>query len=108
GIHFDPIIYQENFISDYTDLIANLCEHLKMDQLNYISLGVVRFSKDVYSDIQRNYPESQLLIQEFVNSVDGKIKYKRPHRLWMLEQIKRLCMTAGVAEKKIYFCMEND
>ena len=81
-----------------------------MDQsnLNYVSLGVVRFSKDVYHDLKQNYPKSQLLVQEFSSSKDGKIKYKKPHRLWMLERIKEICIQAGIEEKKIYFCMEND
>lgn len=108
GLHFDPIIYSDTFIEDMSQLINMLFSHVTPQQINYISLGVVRFTKDVYHQVQQNYPKSSLLASEFSKSFDQKIRYPRPMRLWMLHKVKDMLMQAGMQEDKIYLCMEED
>lgn len=107
GIHFDPIIHDEQFIESYDELIDQLTEVLPAISFEYISLGVVRFTKEVFQKVQKNYPDSDLLAQEFVRSFDNKIRYSRPMRLWMMGKIKDQLIARGVDEKKIYLCMED-
>lgn len=107
GIHFDPIIYDDQFLDSYQDLIDQLIEILPASNIEYISLGVVRFTKEVFQKVQKNYPDSDLLAQEFVRSFDNKIRYSRPMRLWMMGKIKDQLIAKGVEEKKIYLCMEE-
>lgn len=108
GLHLDPIIYTDTFVEDMTELIELLFSNVSPDQISYISLGVVRFTKDVYHQVQQNYPESSLLASEFSKSFDQKIRYPRPMRLWMLHKVKDMLMKAGMGEEKIYLCMEED
>jgi spore photoproduct lyase len=108
GLHLDPIIYSDTFIEDTNELIDLLFSSVSPDQINYISLGVVRFTKDVYHQVQQNYPESSLLASEFSKSFDQKIRYPKPMRLWMLHKVKSMLIEAGMQEKKIYLCMEED
>ena len=107
GIHFDPIVYHENFETTYRHLVASLIEVLPAEKLEYISLGVVRFTRDVYAQVKKNYPDSELLSQEFVKSFDNKIRYNRPMRLWILKTVQNICMEYGISKDKIYLCMEN-
>ena len=107
GIHFDPIIYQEDFIKAYSELIGKLSVILPDKQLGYISIGVVRFTKDVYREVQRNYPQSKMLSQDFQKSFDGKVRYSRPMRMWMMNNIKEMCIKSGYQTEKIYLCMEE-
>ena len=107
GIHFDPIIYDEQFIESYEELIEQLLENISADKIRYISLGVVRFTKEVYQKVQKNYSETDLLAQEFVRSFDNKIRYNRPMRLWMLAKIKTQLTDRGVSNERIYLCMED-
>jgi len=76
--------------------------------LAYLSLGVVRFTKDVYREVERNYPDSLIHSTPMNKSFDGKVRYHRPMRMWMMNTIKDLSLKAGIEEKKIYLCMEND
>jgi spore photoproduct lyase len=108
GIHFDPIIYDDQFIESYADLIDQLLLAVDAESIRYISLGVVRFTKEVYQKVQKNYPDSDLLAQEFVRSFDNKIRYNRPMRLWMLAKIKQQLIDRGVEISKIYLCMEDE
>ncbi len=107
GIHFDPIIYDDKFIESYEDLADQLLEHIPAEKIRYISLGVVRFTKEVFQKVQRHYPDSDLLAQEFIRSFDNKIRYNRPMRLWILGKIKELLTERGVEPARIYLCMED-
>jgi spore photoproduct lyase len=108
GIHFDPVVYDENFKEKYTTLIDQLFEHLSPESLEYISVGVVRFTKDVYNQVLKNYPNSELLSSELIKSQDGKIRYNRPMRLWILSTIKEILLSRKVSDEKIYLCMEDE
>lgn len=107
GIHFDPIIYDDQFIESYEELADQLLQAIDATSIRYISLGVVRFTKEVYQKVQKNYPDSDLLAQEFVRSFDNKIRYSRPMRLWMLSKVKQQLIERGVEASKIYLCMEE-
>ncbi|MFA6236108.1 MAG: spore photoproduct lyase family protein [Bacteriovorax sp.] len=107
GIHFDPIIYDHQFIESYEELCDQLLQNIPAESIRYISLGVVRFTKEVFQKVQKNYPDSDLLAQEFVRSFDNKIRYSRPMRLWMLAKIKQQLVDRGVPTDRIYLCMED-
>lgn len=108
GIHLDPIVYSENIFKHYEQIIKELKEVLSEDQLGYVSIGVVRFTKPVYKEVEKNYPRSKLLAQDFVKSFDGKVRYNHPMRMWILNTVKEICLKNGIEEKKVYLCMEED
>lgn len=108
GLHFDPIIWTESMVEDYQELLEELAHSISWDQIDYLSLGVVRFTKDVYHQVKRNYPDSPFLKSEFITSFDGKVRYMKAQRAWILGTIKDLAQKAGLADEKIYLCMEND
>ncbi|MBN1654186.1 MAG: hypothetical protein JXA30_10450 [Deltaproteobacteria bacterium] len=107
AVHFDPIIYQRDIEHAYRALLKELLESISPSKLEYLSLGVVRFSRQVFQQIKANYPDSKLLAAEFVKGFDNKISYNRPTRLWLLNKIKTLCLEAGIDERRIYLCMES-
>ena len=106
AIHLDPIVDSPSLKRDYEELIDSVVLSLPLQQLAYLSLGVVRFTPSVYSQVQNNYPKSKILKQEFTKSRDGKIRYSRPHRNRVLESIKKICLRRNIPPKKIYLCME--
>jgi spore photoproduct lyase len=108
GLHFDPIIYSDDIYLRYQKLFEDILKVLPIQNLAYISLGVVRFTKDVYFEVERNYPDSGLLQESFIKSFDNKIRYKRPMRLKILEKMKSLLINVQIPEEKVYFCMEDE
>jgi spore photoproduct lyase len=106
AIHLDPIIYADNLIDQYKELIQDLEDCVGVKNLQYISLGVVRFTNDVYKQVQKNYPTSKIHANEFVKSFDGKVRYIKPQRLNIMKTIKALLLNTGIDEHKIYLCME--
>lgn len=106
AIHLDPIIHEDDFIETYRELFMTLKESLDLASIEYVSMGVVRFTSQVFHQVKKNYPESELLAAEFGSSFDGKVRYPRPFRLWILGKIKELALEVGFIEKQVYLCME--
>lgn len=105
--HFDPIIYQDKFKEQYEELLMSMKELKLTEALSYLSLGVVRFTKDVYREVERNYPNSPLHSTQMVKSFDNKVRYHHPMRMWMMNSVKELALTHGVKKEVIYLCMEE-
>lgn len=108
GVHFDPIINDDSLIDHYQKLIDQLFSVTSEKNISYLSLGVVRFTKEVFNQMEQNYPESPLLAEDFIKSFDNKIRYPRPQRLWLMGKIKNLLLTKGLDKDKIYLCMEQE
>ena len=107
AIHFDPIIYTDDVIEAYKELITSLNEVIPLQEIEYISLGVVRFTKDVYKQVKLNYPKSEYFYSELISSHDNKVKYPRPMRMWLMSKIKELLLEKGAINNTIYLCMEE-
>ncbi len=105
--HFDPIVYEDQFKERYQELLETMNELELTKALEYLSLGVVRFTKDVYREAERNYPDSVIHTGPMVKSFDGKVRYHRPLRMWMMNSIKELSIQNNVKPERIYLCMEE-
>ncbi|MCT4641114.1 MAG: hypothetical protein N4A33_02380 [Bacteriovoracaceae bacterium] len=106
GIHFDPIVYSDNFEQEYKEVISELSNQIELNKIQYFSIGVVRYTQDVYKEVQQNYPKSQISIGPYVKSFDGKIRYNRPMRNWIMNKIRQLLIDKGARNEVIYLCME--
>ncbi len=106
--HFDPIIYENNFKDHYRALLEEMQNLQLTSALEYLSLGVVRFTKDVYREVERNYPDSPLHSTPMVKSFDNKIRYNHPMRMWMMNTVKDQAIAHGVRPEALYLCMEED
>lgn len=108
GIHFDPVVFEDDFTSAYAELIESLNKVLPAENLEYLSLGVVRFTKDVYHQVKKNYPKSDLLASEFQKTPEGLVRYPKPLRMAMLHRLEALCYESGIQKEKVYLCMEDE
>lgn len=108
GVHFDPIIYDDKVVESYESLVSELTMAIDPQKLRYVSIGVVRFTKNVYHQVAKNYPDSDFLADDLVKSFDNKVRYNRPMRLWLLGKVKEILIQAGVREEVIYECMEEE
>lgn len=106
--HFDPITYQDTFKENYQELLTQMQELSLTEELSYLSLGVVRFTKDVYREVERNYPDSIIHASPMIKSFDNKVRYNHPMRMWIMNTVKELAINAGIKKEAIYLCMEEN
>ena len=119
GLHFDPMIYYDEWEQDYPELIANIFETIPSNRVAWISLGSLRFKPDMKQQIMANFPKQQITHAEMVTGNDGKMRYVKPLRLDMYEKvisaIKAACNTDTISPIQVpspntplfYFCMER-
>jgi spore photoproduct lyase len=106
GFHFDPVVFSEDVLHRYEELFDQLLSVCDSRQVQYISLGVVRFTEKVYRQVKMNYPESSLHSKEMKKSFDGKIRYPQILRMNLLQRLKNALVLKGIDPNLIYFCME--
>ena len=107
ALHLDPIIYTPNWENEYQQLIEQIYQVLSPQTIRYISLGIVRFPGDIYREVEKNYPESSLLLHEFGRNPDGKMGLIRPLRQKMLNTVQNQLLDQGQPRESLYFCMED-
>ncbi len=108
ALHLDPIIYSGEFEKDYRELAQAIKGSLaSFDSLAYVSLGVVRFTKEVFKEMRHNYPHSEILKEELKPSFDNKYRYVRPQRKFILNKVHQELQRANFPSEKLYFCMED-
>ena len=78
--------------SSYEQLLDDITEKIPAHYFEYISIGVVRFTKDVYRQVQLNYPKSDLLVGEFIKPEGGKVRYPGALRKAILNKIQKMCL----------------
>jgi spore photoproduct lyase len=69
-------------------------------------MGVARYTKDVFKEVEKNYPQSSILESPLYPSFNGMIRYARPLRSWMMGSIEENLLSYGIDKNKIYWCME--
>ncbi len=106
AVHFDPIIYDKDVLLKYERLIKSLASLFELRRISYFSLGVVRFTKEVYFQVKKNYPKSEIFSS--ILSYDKKhfIRYPKMMRLSLMKSIKTLLLEYGAREESLYLCME--
>ena len=106
GLHFDPLIDFPGWEEGYREIAALIFDHLREEDIIWISIGAFRFMPQVRDELRRNHPRSNLTSGEFICGLDGKQRYfsGRRRRLYrhLVEELRR--HAPGVF---IYFCMED-
>ncbi len=107
GFHFDPLVLYEGCQEEYRSVIRELFSLVDAENIVWISLGSFRFMPPLKPLIQKRFPKSRIVYEEFVRGLDGKMRYFQPLRIdlyrkifgWIKELAPRVL---------VYLCMESD
>lgn len=106
GFHFDPIIWYPEWREGYRETVRKIFRRIPAEQIVWISLGALRFPREMDRIIRERHSESRLLLAELFPGKDGKFRYFRPLREQMFREMVR--WIRGESEKvQIYLCMES-
>jgi spore photoproduct lyase len=107
AFHFDPLILYDGCEEDYTRVIENLYSHISADSVVWISLGTLRFPPSIKTVIQKRFPDSKIIYEEFIKGPDGKMRYFKPLRIKLYRKIIA-CIRDHAPDTVVYLCMEDD
>jgi spore photoproduct lyase len=106
-LHFDPVIHFPGWREGYARTVEMIFDHLRPENIAYVSMGSFRHMPDLKRCISENFPESSYIYGEFVTGLDGKQRLLRPMRV---EQLRFLAdkLRNGGLDRQLYMCMESD
>lgn len=108
AFHFDPIIDHPGWEEGYRETIDRLFETVPASAIAWISLGALRFIPSLKEIGILRFPSTKIYCHEFIQGLDGKSRYFRPHRVALYKVIYDLLKQRAAASTCIYFCMESD
>jgi len=107
AFHFDPLVIYDGCVEDYTRVIENLYSRISADNIVWISLGTLRFPPSIKTVIQKRFPASKIIYEEFIKGPDGKMRYFKPLRIQLYRKIIA-CIRDHAPDAVVYLCMEDD
>lgn len=107
GICLDPIIRCEDWHNNYKEMLDMLFDSLDVTKIKFVSLGGFRFLPSLANVIRERNPQSNLLLDEFVQCVDGKRRYFRPLRVEIYKELCKIIRNIGNGTK-VSLCMETN
>ncbi len=106
AFHLDPVIYYEEWETEYHALIERLFDEVPPDSIVWISLGSFRFAPGLKERIQARFPADELTRAEMVQGTDGKYRYFKTIRSEMYVSIRKK-IAALDPRQFLYLCMET-
>lgn len=106
GFHFDPVIIYEGYQEDYARTVEHMADVLPQDKIAWISVGTLRFSRELKKMMETRFPDNTLLNGEFLLDFDGKMRYSDIQRLEVYRFLIPL-LRKTFPKAYVYLCMED-
>ena len=106
GYHFDPVVPFGGWEQAYLQTFEQMAANVPVDEVAWISVGLLRFSRELKKVVENRFPQNYILDGEFLLEFDGKMRYHHELRKKVYDllfpQLKKLFPHAVV-----YVCMEK-
>ncbi|HEY2931755.1 MAG TPA: hypothetical protein VGK99_08390 [Acidobacteriota bacterium] len=106
AFHFDPMIHYDRWQADYRDLVNGLFDRFTEQEIAWLSVGSLRFHKELKDVIRWRFPKSEILYGEIVRATDGKYQYFKPIRVEMYARMIEWIRSRS-SSSTVYLCMET-
>jgi spore photoproduct lyase len=84
GIRFEPLIYTDDFKSNYENLFSHVFSALDTNSLHSVSVGAFRVPKAFFKNMTKLYPDEKLFAGPLVES-EGMVSYRHQLQEDMLD-----------------------
>ena len=106
GIHFDPVIYYQDWKNGYRDLVKRISEVVDPRRIVWVSMGSFRTPPTLKENIRMRFPKSPVFIGEQIKGTDNKMRYIKPLRFQLYKNIYNW-IKEYFGDVFFYFCMES-
>ncbi len=106
GFHFDPVVPFAGWKEAYAQAAEQIAQSVPVDKVAWISVGLLRFSRELKKAVENRFPDNSILDGEFLLEFDGKMRYPESLRqeayAYFVPLLRKLFPKAVV-----YVCMEK-
>ncbi len=106
GFHFDPVVPFEGWKEAYTQAAEQIAQSVPLEKVAWISVGLLRFSRELKKAVENRFPENKILDGEFLLDFDGKMRYPQALReqvyAYFVPLLRKL-----FPHTHVYVCMEE-
>ena len=106
GFHFDPVVPFDGWKEAYTQAAQQIAQSVSVDKVAWISVGLLRFSRELKKAVENRFPENTILDGEFLLEFDGKMRYPQALReevyAYFVPLLRKL-----FPHTHVYICMED-
>lgn len=106
GFHFDPVVIYDGYQADYARTVQEMADTLPNDKVAWISVGTLRFSRELKKMVENRFPDNTILDGEFLLDFDGKMRYGDSQRVEAYRFLVPLLRKA-FPKAHVYLCMED-
>ncbi len=106
GFHFDPVVIYPGYQQDYARTVQEMADTLPHDKIAWISVGTLRFSRELKKQIETRFPANTILDGEFLLDFDGKMRYSAAQRVEAYQFLVPL-LRRTFPKAVVYLCMED-
>jgi spore photoproduct lyase len=107
AFHFDPLIYYPGWEEEYEQVVELLERQIDPESIIWISLGSFRYMPPLKWVIKRRFSRTKIFDGEFIQGLDGKLRYFKPIRTRMYASLSER-LGKWHDDLGIYLCMESD
>lgn len=107
GFHLDPIIEIDGWSAAYREMINRVFQKVK-GTIRWVSLGTLRFHKDLRRTAEFRHPGSRIFLGELrLDGTDGKMRYSEEARVSIYQKLIHWIREHD-QKVPIYLCMEPE
>lgn len=106
GFHFDPVVPFDGWKEAYTAAAEKLAASVPADKVAWVSVGLLRFSRELKKAVENRFPDNTILDGEFLLDFDGKMRYPETLRREVYNCLVPL-LRRLLPHTQVYVCMEN-
>ncbi len=106
AFHFDPVIIYDGWQKDYAETAEMLASAVPAEKVAWVSVGTLRFSRELKKMMENRFPDGKLLDGEFLLDFDGKMRYGDEQRLEVYRFLTPL-LRRLLPRSRVYLCMED-
>jgi len=88
GLRFDPLIYDRDYQTRYSELFDQVFATVKIEMLHSVSLGQFRLPREIYKTVHKLYPDEKLLAYG-LQEKQGQVSYRTD----LARQLHDFCAT---------------
>lgn len=106
GFHFDPVVPFDGWKEAYAQAAQQIAASVPLEKVAWISVGLLRFSRELKKAVENRFPENTILDGEFLLDFDGKMRYPQALRAevygYFVPLLRKL-----FPHTYVYICMED-